>query len=1035
MSLSHRTLWKDIWRCLIKSKGRFFSIMILLAIGSFALVGLKVASPDMSLTAQHYFNAHHLADVQVMSTMGLDKTDCSLLRKIHGVERSECGYLTDVTLGTSNKAIRLFSNSSKISTYEVVSGRLPRSNASSEIALSNQLSGTYKISQTVEAHEDSQQSVLRTKKLKIVGFVHSVELISTINLGQSRVGTGSLEGYGVLSPTAFRTDYYTLARLTFRDMRQINPYSNAYTERLRKHKKQIEKALAGRPEQRLAEIKKTATDKLDAAQQEIDSNTASLTEKQERLSRAQEQFNARKIEAQQGEQRSADGLAQLNTAREKLDATHAQLEQLRGNLEYAREQIIAAQHQLDALQNAPPSADNTQTQQLHAQLSAQLNQQSAAYNAALAQYEAGAAEYEKGLQTYTYQLAQWEQANSQLRAGAEQLKANESTLNSSQAQLDGARTQLDEARRFLDTSRSDTFKQLNELEEPVYSVYGRNDWPGHEGYTVYSSSPRTIDALSHIFAVFLFFVAVMVTVATMSRFVDEERTNAGSMKALGYSDTAIMLKFVVYGALASLIGSLLGSALGHVVLPTVIYAAHSDRFTLPALELHFDGITSMISVATALACATAPAIFVCLRELREKPSVLLLPKPPAAGSKIILEHIPVLWNRLSFTYKVTLRNIMRYKDRMFMTLFGVASATALLFAGLGLQYSINSINNRQFNDLVHYDVIVSSSPSAQTSAEQKARKEQKAQLEQELRSSAVRSSTAVHFETVSKVAGPDDEAHSIALIASNKPRELSKFMTLLDAYSHRPLELTDKGAIISHRLAKLTGVHAGDTLSFKDADGRSRSVRITGISEMYMGHYMYMTATTYKRVFSADYEAQGYLVQLKNRSISSVEKEAARLTELDAVSGVVQNVALSAQMDTIAQSLNKVMFVLVLVSMLLTFCILYNLTNINVSERIRELSTVKVLGFFNGEVTLYIYRETIILSLLGTLMGFGLGRALHAYMLEVVPPSSTMFYAGTGLWAYIVPAVAIAVALGMLAAYVHHRLRSVDMLEALKAVD
>lgn len=244
-------------------------------------------------------------------------------------------------------------------------------------------------------------------------------------------------------------------------------------------------------------------------------------------------------------------------------------------------------------------------------------------------------------------------------------------------------------------------------------------------------------------------------------------------------------------------------------------------------------------------------------------------------------------------------------------------------------------------------------------------------------------------------------------------------MTLLDAYSHRPLELTDKGAIISHRLAKLTGVHAGDTLSFKDADGRSRSVRITGISEMYMGHYMYMTATTYKRVFSADYEAQGYLVQLKNRSISSVEKEAARLTELDAVSGIVQNVALSAQMDTIAQSLNKVMFVLVLVSMLLTFCILYNLTNINVSERIRELSTVKVLGFFNGEVTLYIYRETIILSLLGTLMGFGLGRALHAYMLEVVPPSSTMFYAGTGLWAYIVPAVAIAVALGMLAAYVH----------------
>lgn len=1035
MRLPYRTLWKDTWRSLLKSKGRFFSIMILLAIGSFALVGLKVTPPDMRYTAQHYFDAHYLADMQVMSTMGLDQHDCDLIRTTQGVSRASCGYFTDVTLNTSNTAVRIFSSDSRISTYELVSGRMPRAHSTSEIAVSNQLSNNYKLGDALEVKEANNNSILRHKRLKIVGFVHSVELISTINLGQSAVGTGTLDGYGVVSAAAFHSEYYTLARVRFKDLHGVDPYSTTYTHRLREHKKQISKAFAHRGAQRLEDIRSEATAQLDDAQKEIDSAAATLSENQHSLDDAQNQVHAAQQELQDSENKMNQGFEQLNLAASQLDATYAQLEAQRNSLEEARSRLIAAQQQIDATyehiqqarkSGAPESTLAPQEEQLHI-AQTHLNNQRGAYDAGLAQYEQGVAQYEQALSTYSSQLATLEQSRSRLQQARQELNARQEQLTQSYTQLEEGRQRLAQEQHKLDNARSDTHTQLQALTEPTYSFYGRHDWPGHDGYTVYASSPRTIDAVSNIYTVFLFLVAAMVTIATMSRFVDEERTNAGTMKALGYSQGAVLLKFLVYGTLASVSGSILGIVLGHVLLPHVIYAAHSDRFTLPDLDLHYDVIISMISLVSAIACATLPAWFVCYRELREKPSTLLLPKPPAAGSTIMLERIPLLWNRLSFTYKVTVRNIFRYKDRMFMTICGVAVASALLFAGLGLQSSINSINSRQYGDLVHYDLIVSQSAHT-SSADAHA-------LTQYLHSSAVTASSSVHFETVSKIAGAHDESQSIALIVPKKPEQLRNFVSLISPSSRQPIELNNSGAVISERLAKLTTCQPGDTLEFKDADGRERSVRIAGISEMYMGHFMYMTPATYARVFHTTYSDNGYLVTLKNHDYSSIERHAAHLTQLPAVAAVVQNIALSSAMDSIAQSLNKVMFVLVVVSMLLTFCILYNLTNINVSERIRELSTVKVLGFFNGEVTLYIYRETIILSLLGTLLGFGLGKALHSYMLEVVPPSNTMFYPGTGIWAYIIPTVAITVSLAILAAYVHHRLRTVDMLESLKAVE
>ena len=433
----------------------------------------------------------------------------------------------------------------------------------------------------------------------------------------------------------------------------------------------------------------------------------------------------------------------------------------------------------------------------------------------------------------------------------------------------------------------------------------------------------------------------------------------------------------------------------------------------------------MAAFALAWISAVVPAWLAASKELREKPASLLLPKPPAKGSKILLEHFPPLWNRLNFTHKVTARNIFRYKTRMFMTIFGVCGAVSLLTAGLAVQSSIGQIGNRQFEELIHYDLIVAEESDTNSA--------QREEIATTLKGKTVQSSTAVRYEELSKTTGKENDKQSITLLATDDAYNFNEYLTLRDRKTHQPQILVNNGAVISERLAEMLNVSVGDTFTVNDENGAQRTIKVAGISEMYIGHFIFMNAQCYEHVFGDQYSTNAYMVRLKDHSNANTERQGAKFMKLAAVRGVVQNTTQKNMVSTIVGSLNQIMEVLILVAVLLAVVILYDLTNLNVSERIRELSTIKVLGFHTSETTMYIYRETILLSLLGILAGYGFGEWLHRYIITEVPPDEVMFDPAISWIALAAPAIVVAVVLAVLGWIVYRQLETVDMLEALKS--
>jgi len=515
-------------------------------------------------------------------------------------------------------------------------------------------------------------------------------------------------------------------------------------------------------------------------------------------------------------------------------------------------------------------------------------------------------------------------------------------------------------------------------------------------------------------------MAALVTFVTMGRFVEEERGKAGIFNALGYSNSRIIHKFVIYGLITSITGTTAGVITGHTLLPILIHNTYKSDLQLPAFELHFYLGLTLVAFLLGLLSAVLPAFVVAKKELWEKPSQLLLPKPPRAGAKIVLERITPLWKRLSFTEKVTMRNIFRYKQRMFMTLFGVAGSIALLFAGLGIRSSVSNLNQQQFEDIIHYDMIVAKQPNASSALDE--------ELTKLLDSKDVKEYLNVHFETLQKIAGTNKDTQEISTLVFNDRDEklIDSYVSLHDRDRNKTLKLSNDGAIISEKMAKLLNLKVGDTITVQNSQDESVKIKIAGITEMYMGHFLFMNASYYHNA---------NLVTLAEPTKQNVENMAAKFINLPNVYGVVQNNNLKLQISTMVNSLTQVIGILITVSILLAVVVLYNLTNINVSERIHELSTVKVLGFYNNEVSLYIYRETIYLSIIGIFVGFGLGQALHQYMVSIIPPDRIMFDPSIGLATYLLPAVLIGFILIILGFVVNKRLAKLNMLEALSSVE
>ena len=651
------------------------------------------------------------------------------------------------------------------------------------------------------------------------------------------------------------------------------------------------------------------------------------------------------------------------------------------------------------------------------------------------QIQKGQKELSRAKETLQSAKNQIDQAQKQLDLQEAQFKKLASFLPAkervaSQEKIHQAKEQLDQKKKDWATGESELAKREEELKKaqrerdkleiPTYHVYDRKTMPGGQGYLMYSNASSSISAVGNIFPVVLYLVAAMVTFTTMTRFVDEERTNAGIFKALGYRTKDIILKFVLYGFFAGTIGTLLGSLLGHYFLSGIISNIITQGMVIGESREYFYGDMTLIALGLSFIASVLPAYWVSRKELKEEANLLLLPKPPVSGSKIFLERLHFIWKRLSFTHKVTARNLFRYKQRMLMTIFGVAGSVALLFAGLGIQSSVRGVSKRQFQEILSYELIVAPKTNA-SSQESK-------ELTNRLEKSDIKDYRPIYSKVIEASLKGGRDKQTITMMVTDRT-DFAPFVSLRSIKQGESLSLK-KGVIISSKLAQLARVTVGDRLTL---DGHS--FKVAGITENYVGHFVYMDQASYQKIYGKRTSANSYLVQLRNPSTRKVQTVSRDMMDLAAVKAVSQNASMISLFNSVAKSLDTTMMILVVVSILLAIVILYNLTNINVAERIRELSTIKVLGFHNKEVTLYIYRETILLSIIGILMGLVGGYYLHQFLIALIAPDAILFYPKVGLGVFLFPVGGMILLLILLGIYVDHYLRKVDMLEALKSVD
>ena len=903
----------------------------------------------MKATSTHYFKRLHLADLSVISDYGLNQDDQQVLNEAKGIDKIEYGYLKDAVIKNTTKSIRIFSTPNDISKPQLVSGTLP--SKKNEIAISSNYQEDYAIGDEIvfwEKADSSGNKVLTRHTFKVVGYVNTPEIIST-NMGQTTAGSGKLEGYAFVNSDVFDSDVYMMARITYKDTKELDPYSKEYSNAIQAHKEELETLLQNQPSIRLAKIKQEAQEEIDSGQEKINDAKAELNDAKKQLQKAKKQLTDGKKEIAnkqkefdetiaKAEQQLIDAEQQIKTAESSMNKQIEEKEQELQVKQTEYEQGITTLNEKKqelakveaSIQEAQLKLDTTKTQLEEGKAKYQegidnLNQTITGINQQLQSSVISEEErvvltnqrmalqeqltktqeeqtqflketYEPTLLKITSSQSEIDQKKKELTSAKKTIEKNEQQLASAKQQLDSAKKQIEEAKEQgeqqlsekkaelvaakteLATQKSlgeqqlkearqtleekqqeyeekqkeyeekeqeankeikakeeelqDAQNTLDSLENPVYSISSRRETPGSDGYKIYNTVADIIESLANIFPIFLYFIAALVTFTTMTRFVDEERTNSGTLKALGYSDKDIWSKFTNYGFIASLSGSIIGIVLGHITLPLIAHNAYRDGFILPNIELHFYLGITIIALILSFISAVVPAYLVAMRELQEKPSLLLLPKAPVSGSKIWLQHITPIWNRMSFTHKVTARNIFRYKKRMFMTIFGVCGSVALLFTGFGVKNSISGINERQFGNIIQYDLIALKNSNLST-------KEEKS-IDSLLQSDTIKQHTSVHFEEMSVVAGKNNDKQTINLIATDKEEQLKDYIHLFDRKSGQSLDLNADGVIISERLAKLLSAEAGDTIEVQNKNGDTIKMQVQGITEMYMGHFIFM---------------------------------------------------------------------------------------------------------------------------------------------------------------------------------------------------
>lgn len=1012
---------KDFWREIKHTKSRFFSIMILVALSVAFLSGLKATAPDMKKTGDNYLDSLHLADIQVLSTLGLTEDDIDALRAQDGIENAEGEYVIDAFAdsGSAEAVVKVLSLSDQgINDVLLREGRMP-ARADECVVEENMLELLdISIGDTITLEPDSKlDDALAGEEYTVVGTIRSPVYIA-VERGTSTIGSGTVKAYLYLPREAFTLDYYTAAYARVSGAAEMTAFYDEYDDYIDGVIDALEPFGDERAALRHDSLVAEATEKLDDAQRELDDAKA---EADEELGKAERELSDARKKLDDGWRDYRDGQQELKDSRAELDEAYQSLQD--GEQEYADglAQYEASLRELEDRKTAAGAGMAAVTDPAAlAAMQEQLEQAQQQLDEAKAQLDASRAELDAGWQTYDDGEAQYASGAQRLADAYRDLQQGEKDYRDGLNDYEDGKAEADEKIADAQAKITDARREVADIESCEWYLFSRSYNPG---YTGFGQDADRMANLASVFPIIFFLVAALVCLTTMTRMVEEQRVQIGSLKAMGYSGLAISRKYLFYGLLPSLTGGVFGLVIGYILFPKMIFTAYQIMYQMPDIELRaYPGI-SAFSVLAAVACTTVATLWACLATLRETPASLMRPRTPKAGKRVFLEYIRPLWRKMSFTHKVTARNLFRYQKRFWMTVIGIGGCTALIIAGFGLRSSLLFTMSRQYDELFHY--------SGQVTLSDNVLPEERAAVEAFL---AGDERIVNYVPCAASSATVTTSGYSTtAYIEVMGADEIGKVVDLFDYKSGDPITMGDEGVYIDQKLSELLGVSVGDTF-FLDGDERG-DVTVAGIYEHYTGHFVYMTPGYYESALGADGEPNAYLLNFTSDDTDTCN---AIFEKLLSLSGVATTSRMRDTQDTYMHSMERVDFVVVIIILAaaaLAMVVLFNLSNINITERQRELATIKLLGFYDGEVSAYVYRENIVLTVFGILMGCFMGHWLHIYLVRSTEIDLMMFGRQTEWTAYVYAAILtmlFSVAVNILA---HFRMKKIDMVESLKSAE
>ncbi len=975
-----------------KSLGRFLSILFIIALGISVFIGLRESTAGMLYTADNYYDTYKLMDYKIISTYGLTKEDITSLENLDDSYLVVPTYSVDVL--DEGEAIRLHAITNNINKVVLKSGKMPVKDTEC-LADSHE----YKIGNVINFSKEDLKDYINIKSCTVVGTINSPLYIRS-EKGISSIGNGKLTSFVYVKEEVFNMDYYTEAYIIAKDTLDKNSYYSSYENAVNKLRVELEELKPIRETIRYEEILKAASKKISEGEVKLYGELAK-TEKNLQLTKEELDSNYESlINSKNTLNSSLEALNKEEIASEKtFDEQFTSLGVTKENIE---SKINEINNEITSLQNS------------------------------LANYEEGSLEYiekENDIASLTIMLNNLNDLNTGYNNFKTEIENNRTTIEENLSNVESGLDEIESSYSFyydgLNTYEEEKLsalneiakakEELNDIEKPVWYLLDRED---NSGYIIYKEDVIKIEAISKALPIFFVAIAMLVCLNSLSRLIEEERMEMGILESTGYGRLSIIYGYMLYVFIASILGIGVGLTIGYSIIPKIIYGAFLSRYYVPKLITVISPLPFSLVIVVTLLLMTLVVIIACYKELKEMPSTLLRPKAPKSGKKVFLEKIPLIWNKLSFTWKVTIRNLFRYKKRIIMTILGIAGCTALLLTGLGLNDSINNIPKLQFGKIINYDAMFILDKTQTELGDDLTTLFSKNNVENPV----LINQQAYKFSY-------DNKTSDAYLIYSDSDENLESYVSFYSSLTNKIIAIPSFGALITKQMAEELNVTNGDTIEIRNSNNELFIVYVSDVVENYIANYIYMSKDYYQSIFNEDLEYNMVIAKLNEKPSSNVS-----LTEHNILSVSYTEDILNS-FNSFINGLNKIIYLIVACACMLALIVLYNLTIINISERKREVATLKVLGFNDQEISNYIYRETIILTILGIGIGLILGIFLHRFVMYTAQTDNILFIKTIKWYSYIISAITTIIFSFIVQLIISKTLKKIDMIESLKSVE